>query len=90
MPRMAATRTAAATMSRFNQCMSVLIFATFTLISVRQASRCSSFMFSPPSVYYPVIHSYEEGVWTCRAVKRQRLIDAAVQVDPHLTAGLEA
>ena len=49
-PRQAHIRTAAAIMIRFNQCMSVLIFATRIFISIRQASRSSLSMFSPPLI----------------------------------------
>lgn len=75
---MAATMIAAAIMILFSQCMSTAIFATLILISVKQASLCSSLMFSSPLIYYSVIHCQEKGVSSGRAVKRQCLTYAAV------------
>ena len=79
-PRQAHIRTAAAIMIRFNQCMSVLIFATRILISIRHASRSSLSMFSPPLIYDSVIHKQEYSVWSCRGVERQRFADGSLEV----------
>jgi len=60
-------------MIRFSQCMSVLIFATRILISIRHASRSSLSMFSPPLIYDPVIYEQVEQVPPCCAVEGQHL-----------------
>lgn len=59
-PRQAHIRIAAAIMILLSQWISVRIRATVIRMSVRHVSRSSSFVFSSPLIYYPVIHDQED------------------------------